>query len=68
MFVIIVPSQNKTYGSFVTFEEARIWGEDHTYHAPFISDDWYINQVEQVQSDCAMSMSAREIVDGADGC
>jgi len=68
MFVIIVPSKNKTYGSFATFEEARIWGEDHTYHAPFLSDEWYINQVEQVQSDCAMQKSSREPNGDGDCC
>ena len=53
MFVVINPNQNKTYGSFVTWTEARIWGEDNLSHI----HGWYVNQVEQVQSDCPIPQS-----------
>lgn len=44
MFVVIDPEQNATYGSFVTFEEANIWGKDNMYK--LLSKKWYVNAVE----------------------
>ena len=51
MFVVIDPKQNATYGKFVTFEEARIWGEAN--ELKLLSESWYINAVKDVARDAS---------------
>jgi len=58
MFVVIDPQRKKTFGSFVTFEEAIYWCHSKSFRD--LSHDWYISKVEQVQSDCAMASIAEK--------
>ena len=58
MFVVIDPSEGQTFGNFVHYDEALVWATDNLgprMHLPH-GRRWYVNEVEQVQSDCARKL------------